>query len=217
MVSVLVFGSLCTVVISGLVLFFVGDVSVHLGAAMAVLAIVVLVASSLLDRFESDDDKSAKAVKTRAVSKPKAQPKPAPKPRPKPPPPPQYYEVYHGTPSITNVLGAIENGFVPGPGGAYGTAVYTAFDLETAKSYARGGYVFKLYISKDTPFTDYDNVPGVDSSQKRAWCLENDIGLVLHRQVKYFICYGRAGVPVKIPGLKNVEVLDEYGNQITLN
>ena len=60
-------------------------------------------------------------------------------PKPAPVQKVQYWKVYHGTPSWNNAASAIQNGLVPGPGGAFGIGVYTAFDYSVAQSYARGG------------------------------------------------------------------------------
>ncbi len=77
-------------------------------------------------------------------------------------------------------------------------------------------YVFKIYINRQVQFKWYHQIPGQGHEEKRAYCLQNGIGLVFHTEHKFLICYGQDGIPVRIPGLKKVEVLDEFGNQVTI-
>ena len=128
-----------------------------------------------------------------------------------------HWVVYHGTPTWNNAAGAIQTGFIPGPGGTYGQAVYTAFDFAVAATYARGGgYVFQLHINNQTPFADYDQIPGQTIEEKRLHCLTHGWGLVFVKKYQLFICFGYTGVPVAIPGLEKVEVFDEFGNPVTI-
>ena len=130
---------------------------------------------------------------------------------------PKYWIVYHGTPTWDNAAGAIQNGFIPGPGGTYGASAYFAFKFELARAYSRrGGYIFKLYINRQTHFMYYSQIPGRTREEKREHCLRNGYGLVYVEKEKFFICYGYPGVPVEIPGLKKVEMFDWNGNQLTL-
>lgn len=77
--------------------------------------------------------------------------------------------------------------------------------------------MFRLYIDRKTPFVDYDQVPGATVEEKRQHYLRNGWGLVFVMQYQMFICFGYTGVPVAIPGLKKVEILDAFGNPVTLN
>jgi hypothetical protein len=129
----------------------------------------------------------------------------------------KYWVVYHGTPTWTSAAGAITTGFVPGPGDRYGPAVYMSFDYEYARSFAQGGgYIFQLYISRKTPIVYYSQIPGHGWAEKRECCLRNGIGLVYVEEDKFIISFGYRGAPVKIPGLKKVEVFDGFGNQVTI-
>jgi len=126
-----------------------------------------------------------------------------------------YWIVYHGTPTWNNASGAMREGFVPGKDGTYGIAVYTAFDFDLARSYASGvGYVFKLFIDQNTPIANYSQIPGETVEAKREHCLRNGWGLVYEEQFKMFLCFGYIGVPVAIPGLNRVEVLDLQGKPV---
>ena len=127
----------------------------------------------------------------------------------------KYWEVYHGTPTWNNASGAMREGFIPGKDGTYGIAVYTTFDFALAANYARnGGYVFRLFIDQNTPIANYSQIPGETVEAKREHCLRNGWGLVYEEQFKMFLCFGYIGVPVAIPGLKQVEVLDLQGKPV---
>jgi len=115
--------------------------------------------------------------------------------------------------SWNNASGAMREGFIPGKDGTYGIAVYTTFDFALAANYARNvGYVFRLFIDQNTPIANYSHIPGETVEAKREFCLRNGWGLVYEEQFKMFLCFGYIGVPVAIPGLKQVEVLVQHRN-----
>ena len=130
---------------------------------------------------------------------------------------PTYHEVYHGTPTWINTVSLIQNGLIPGPRQQYGCAVYTTFDFKFAQLYAQGGgFILKLYINKNTPFSNYSQIPGSDVQQKREFCLRNGWGFIFVERDNFFISFGYIDVPVRIPGLELVEVFDENGNPIII-
>lgn len=124
-----------------------------------------------------------------------------------------FYIGYHGTPSLDNARNFVKKGLKPGSGKAYGEGVYIALSLKDAKKYsAPGGAILKLYINSDANYTNYEDIPGNSPDEKRAWCLANNTKLVFIKEQNWFVVYGHEGIPVRIPGLKECEVLDHNGN-----
>jgi hypothetical protein len=125
---------------------------------------------------------------------------------------------YHGTPNIDNIKNAIVNGLIPGDGDAYGVGVYITKDRDEAlKTYGKGtGYYLKLRIEAWTDYHYYDLIPGASKEAKHAWVMRSDNQLVYIRDKEWFVVFGNKGVPVRIPGLKSVEVYNHNHNRITV-
>jgi hypothetical protein len=128
-----------------------------------------------------------------------------------------YMVGFHGTPTIENVRNAVINGFIPGAGNLYGDGIYIPKKSEDAMPYTGSdGYLFKLFIRRNTPYHEYDKIPGTTKEEKHAWVMKSGNPLVYIRDKEWFVVFGNKGVPVKIPGLKSVEVYDHNHKRITV-
>ncbi|XPS82838.1 uncharacterized protein Dvar_08560 [Desulfosarcina variabilis str. Montpellier] len=138
--------------------------------------------------------------------------------RPAPAPKKQrHWVVFHGTPSYSNAESVLREGFIVGLPGDFGAGIYTTFDFALASKYARDqGCVFRLYINRNTPFLDYDSIPGRSAEEKRLYCLNNNVGLVFVKKRQFFISYGYSGYRSSIPGLERVELLDKNGHPVSI-
>lgn len=128
-----------------------------------------------------------------------------------------YWILFHGTKPISSAARIIQEGFRPGIDGAFGVGLYLSAYFDDAVVHAgQFGAIFKLYIRNNTPWNYYDNIPGFDNESKNRWCRENGLSFVYIPQYKWFVVMGLAGVPLTIPGLAKVEVLDFHGNPINI-
>ena len=130
----------------------------------------------------------------------------------------EYWIVYHGTKSIISAIRIVKTGIKPGYGDLYGTGVYMTFEFDEAKKYAKtSGIILKLYIKKDTNCVAWNDIPGIDRDEKYSWCVQNGYNLIYIRDTKWFVAIGQIDVPVSIPGLAGVEVLDFYGSPVKVS
>ena len=82
--------------------------------------------------------------------------------QPKPVPEYPYWVVYHGTESQYSAQKIIKEGIKPGDRDLFGIGVYLTFHFEEAILYAKyAGVVLRVFIRKDTPCIEWNNIPRI--------------------------------------------------------
>ena len=122
-----ILGSMGTILLSIMMLAHVGsetDPRAIFWFFVAACATGVLILAIRAENSPAMRSVSWRSTKSAAIRRPAPVSKPATVQS-------KYWIVYHGTPTWTNAAGAIQNGFVPGPGNKFGTGVYTTFDYRS--------------------------------------------------------------------------------------
>lgn len=128
---------------------------------------------------------------------------------------PTHYIGYHGTSDIQKAIKACYEGMKPGSGNHYGIGVYATAHLTEAQSYSiPGGAILRFHINVNTPYKDYEILPGNTPDEKRIWTMSNFNGFIFIREKGWYLFYGYPDMPVYIPGLDYVYLLDYYGNKL---
>lgn len=138
--------------------------------------------------------------------------------KPKPTSEDKYWVVYHGTEHLESAIRILKEGIKPGDRDVFGVGAYLTFYMEEARLYSlTGGVILRLYIEKNVKWIRWEDVPGFSPPAKRKWCMDNGYQLVFINEYKWFVVFGQKDLPVSIPGLAGVEVLDFHGNSININ